>query len=58
VEVDVEARFRFTLLRGLEAALVREPGAVGGKDLGLGTSPSVVEILGVAGQDPQAVHAR
>ena len=38
--------------------MIREPGASGGVDLGLGVSPMVAALLGVAGEDLDELNAR
>ena len=44
--------------RGLDACLICEPGVSGGEDLGLGVSPAVATVLGVAGEDLGALNQR
>jgi hypothetical protein len=43
--------FHGRLIWGLRACVVREPGATGGVDLGLGASTAVAELLGIGGED-------
>lgn len=50
-DFDPGSDFGDTLLWGLHACLICEPGASGGVDLGLGTSPAVAALLGATGQD-------
>jgi hypothetical protein len=56
VEFDSENGFHATLAWGLEACLVRDPGAVGVANLGLGVSPSVIGLLGLAGEKLDAEY--
>jgi hypothetical protein len=55
---DAEHGFHSTLHRGLEACTIREPGAAGGRDLGLGICAALPELLGVSGMDLGEVHDR
>jgi hypothetical protein len=50
--------FRSTFARGLDACAIREPGAAGAADLGLGVSPAVPALLGVTGEDLGELHER
>lgn len=59
IQFDPEDGFRGTFACGLRACVLREPGAVGSVDLGLGTSPAVAVLLGVAaGEDLDALYQR
>ena len=49
---------RATFAWGLGACVIHEPGASGGVDLGLGVSPMVAALLGVAGEDLDALNGR
>lgn len=58
VPFDPETGFRGTFAYGLEACVIREPGAAGAVDLGLGTSPAVAALLGVTAGDLDAIYDR
>jgi hypothetical protein len=58
VPFDPEAGFRGTFAYGLEACVIREPGAAGAADLGLGTSAAVATLLGVTAGDLDAIYDR
>jgi hypothetical protein len=56
VEFDAADGFQNIFAWGLERCTLREPGASGAVDLGLGTSPAVPALLGVFGQDPKQLY--
>lgn len=56
VEFDAADGFQNLFAWGLERCTLREPGAAGAVDLGLGTSPAVATLLGVSRQDPRALY--
>jgi hypothetical protein len=58
VEIDTSDGFHSTFAWGLDACVIREPGAVGGVDLGLGTSPAVSALVGSSGDELHALHQR
>jgi hypothetical protein len=58
VQFDPEKGFRDTFAYGLEACVIREPGAAGAADLGLGTSAAVAALLSVTAGDLDAVYDR
>jgi hypothetical protein len=58
VPFDPAAGFRGTFAYALEACVLREPGAAGAVDLGLGTSPAVAALLGVTAGDLDAIYDR
>lgn len=58
VQFDPEKGFRDTFAYALEACVIREPGAAGASDLGLGTSPAVAALLGVTAGDLDAIYDR
>jgi hypothetical protein len=51
---DPGSDFSATFTWGLSTCVICEPGASGGVDLGLGTSPAVAALLGVTGEDIEA----
>jgi hypothetical protein len=48
--------FQGTLIWGVEACVIREPGAAQGVNLGLGPSAAVAALLEVADEDERALH--
>jgi hypothetical protein len=58
VQFDPAKGFRDTFAYALEACVIREPGAAGAADLGLGTSPAVAALLGVTAGDLDAIYDR
>jgi hypothetical protein len=50
--------FQGTLIRAVEACVIHQPGAAQGVNLGLGASPAVAALLGVADEDFGELHER
>jgi hypothetical protein len=53
-----ERGFEDAFFWGLDACVICEPGASQGVNLGLGTSPALAALLGVAGEDHGTLHER
>jgi hypothetical protein len=57
-DIEPGGDFGATFAWGLDACVMCEAGASGGADLGLGASPAVAALLGVAGEDLDELNAR